>query len=57
MKMTDENKELFISKLCDEFKAFVMESADEHSEFFEDHLDYLKAGMETFIELKAKELE
>jgi len=42
---------IFLAKLCDEFKSFVTDSW-EHSEDFEDHLEFLSTAMEAFIDHK-----
>lgn len=48
----DARKREFLKKLCDEFKDFVLDSAADHSEHYEDHMEFLKDAMETFIDLK-----
>ena len=53
----NKTKEQFLSELCDQFKAFVVDSAAVHSENYEDHLEFLKDSMEVFIDLKNEGME
>lgn len=52
----DAAKKVFTMKLVDEFKDFVSDSMDEgmHKEF-DDHMEFLKAALYTFIEMKESE--
>ena len=45
----DAARELFMEKLCEEFKAFVIDAN------FDDHMRLLEAAMETFIAIKEEE--
>ena len=47
----------FLSSLCDQFKAFVLDSVAGHAEHYDDHMEFLKDAMETFIELKNENME
>jgi hypothetical protein len=52
----DAVKRMFIGDLCNEFKAFCLDSID-RTEDFEDHLEFLKASLEVFIDMKSEENE
>lgn len=50
-------KKVFMMKLVDEFKDFVSDSFDEGlHEDFEDHMEFMSACLETFMELKNDEI-
>ena len=56
MKVENQSRrEAFLSKMCDEFKIFILDSAQDHSEDYDDHFEFLKDAMETFIDLKSEE--
>jgi hypothetical protein len=47
---------LFMEKLCEEFKGFVIDMiGDGMDEGFDDHFEFMSACLETFIELKNEE--
>lgn len=51
-------KKVFTLKLIDEFKDFVSDSMDEGlHENFEDHMTFISACLDTFIEIKNDEIE
>lgn len=54
----DAARELFMEKLCEEFKGFVIDAMrDGHLDEMDDHLVALKSAMETFVSIKEDENE
>ncbi len=51
----DARRRAFLESICNEFKAFVVDSAADHSENYDDHLEFLKDAMETFVDMKSDE--
>jgi hypothetical protein len=53
----DARRVEFLKSVCDQFKAFVIDSYPEHGTEYDDHLEFLKDSMECFIDLKNDGME
>jgi hypothetical protein len=55
MSNAKTDKQIFMEKLCDEFKAFVADSKEMAEDFSEDHLAFFIACAEQFVDMKDEE--